>query len=203
MLFHVWKSKTGPFIQTTECLVAFGGILSPLVSRPYLIKVFVESPSKNLSHIHQNENNISVQLNCTVVSGVGGDAVNQSSSGECGETVVGKETQIQIAYLIGAVIILSGAIPFLVFRINSNNEDNSTVTVDEVNTDTVLQNIQILAILQICVVSMLSMAVIDSIPGYLTAFGMLQLDWSQGMCSLITSIYYVMYVIGCIFGIVV
>lgn len=36
MVFAVWTSKAGPFNQMIYVLIAVGGILSPLVSKPFL-----------------------------------------------------------------------------------------------------------------------------------------------------------------------
>ena len=207
MLFSVWKSEAGPYFQLTHFFFAIGGILSPLVAKSFLIQITPQTLSQNttggLSGLISNDSAFTMdrRSNCSAEETVG-KIMNASTNIDCdGAVIFVKNTNVQFAYLISAVVVLSAALPFLVYFITGSRKVQENEESQNENAKKVSSKIQVLVVTLLCIVSAIGTAVVDSIANYLASFGILQLDWSEDMGSSMTSLYFATYAVGNLIGV--
>ena len=233
MIFATWHDEAGPFLQMMHFLFAMGGIISPLVSKPFQIKVNdirrvnvtdinpatnitnmsssnVLSPSNNLTEFGCNLTafvDISETFDRNPALGrehINGAFLNtQNTSCEEVSITVSKETNVHFAFLIAAILVFSAALPFFVFYKTNKKPSQESNTPHETKEDTkkVSNKVQLMATLLLCIVSGIGTGIVDSFPSFLATFGLLQLGWSQGTGSSLTSLYFAMYAVGNLIGV--
>lgn len=198
MLFATWASKAGPYLQMTHFLQASGGILSPQVTKPFMIRT-----SETLTY----SNNSDTRSNITLV-------MNQSSSNmsslaglnQTSDPVVHihKETQVQFAYLITGLVGVSSVATFIGLYVSSEKRKKKETGEDHgdaTNNHGLSLKVQTAVLILLCAVSTLATGFVDHFPSFLATFGILQLDWSQDTGSSMTSLMFAMYAIGNLVGV--
>ena len=202
MTFAVWQSKSGPVLQLTQFMYGFGGILSPLVAQPFMIKVIRDCQIQNDTSDISKHNDSLTAFGSKTMNKSGIHSMNLTNV--CRDITLNqetKETQVQFAYLIGAIFVLSAALPFLIFFVMDNKSENCKSENSQVeNNKTVRSKVHMFVIGLICVVSFLGIAVVDAFPSYLASFGLLQLGWTQGFGSSMTALYFAMLAVGSLLG---
>ena len=203
MLFSVWKSEAGPLFQMTHFIMGIGGILSPLVAKPFMIRITLETQGQNITDGISNDSISAIEWH----SNYSGEETNiEMMNASTNLTFDGavhsvKNTKVQFAYLITAVVALSAALPFLLFFITGDGSEQDKDKSCNETTKRVSSKIQVLVVTLLCIVSAIGTALVDVFPSYLATFGLHQLDWSQGMGSSMTSLYFAMYAVGNLLGV--
>ena len=206
MIFAIWHSEGGVFLQMTHFLFAIGGILSPLVSKPFMIRTILTLDENVTTLPSSGLNNTTSQYayGCNKLTDTKTNGENFSTTAECasGDTVL-KETNIQTAFLIGAVLAVSAALPFFVFYIKGRNkqQERNTEHGENESSSKLPGKIQIFVVILLCVVSAVATALVDMFPSYIATFGLLQLGWSQDFGSSMTSLFFAMYAVGNLLGV--
>ena len=200
MLFSVWHDKSGPFVVMAHFVYGVGGILSPLVAEPFLIKTQPQTTRTNIQNA-----NISVaewQSNCS--SWMERDELmeNALTSMNCTSTFTSglKYTDVHFAYLIGALLAALTAMPFIIFYFKGSQKEAGQNSETE-KPAKVSGKLRIVVVALISIAHFAGMAIVDEYPIFLTTFGMVQLDWSQAKGSSMTAVYFAMYAVGNLLGV--
>ena len=201
MLFATWASKAGPYLQMTHFLQASGGILSPQVTKPFMIQTTETFVAYNTTESSTNfttlaqDNEISPNITAMPV-------LNGTTSAY-GIVNIHRETNVQYAYLISGLLAITSAVTFLgLFITNRNRDKQEEEEHGESEDDHGLPpKIQTLAVVLLCAVSTLATGFVDHFPSFLATFGMLQLDWSQDTGSSMTSLNFATYAVGNLVGV--
>ena len=206
MIFAIWHSEGGVFLQMTHFLFAIGGILSPLVSKPFMIRTILTLDENVTTLPSSGLNNTTSQCayGCNQLTDTKINEENFSTSAECASgVIVLKETNIQTAFLIGAVLAVSAALPFFVFYIKGRNKqrERNTEHGENESSSKLPGKIQLFVVILLCVVSAVATALVDMFPSYIATFGLLQLGWSQDFGSSMTSLFFAMYAVGNLLGV--
>ena len=199
MMFSVWHDKAGPFVQMTHFLYGIGGIVAPLVAKPFLINT--RSKVANIGETLNKTSQTDWHYNCSQGPETILDIDNTSMLSMCNyNTGVEKYTQVHFPYLIGALLMFSAAFPFIIFCIKGQviHSQNSSSTEGPKK---VVGKFRILAmIILLTLVHGVGMAVTYEFQIYLATFGILELKWSQGTGSSMTSLYFATYAVGSVLG---
>ncbi|XP_060575277.1 uncharacterized protein LOC132732782 [Ruditapes philippinarum] len=204
MLFALWASEGGPFIQMTHVLTAVGGIISPLITQPFVRepKGNVE-PGRNLSYDITSETTTSAVTNNITFFQYNSTLTSLSTGGVTYSETVHKETHVQYAFLITGILVLSAAVPFLVafLRKQAIQKTIRQYSNDSVDKNKLPKLIKRIILFILFINSFVATAYIDLFPSFLTTFVMSQLDWTQQAASSLTSLYFGMYAVGNFIGV--
>ena len=195
MLFSVWHDKSGPIVVMSYFVYGVGGILSPLVAEPFLIKTQSQTTRANLQNT--STSGAGWQSNCSNGTERAELMDNASTSINCNATLKPdvNYTNVHFAYLIGALLAALTAMPFIIFYFkDSQKEDEQNPETEK--TAKVSGKLRIVVVALISIAHFAGMAIVDEYPIFLTTFGMLQLDWSQTKGSSMTAVYFAMYAVG-------
>ncbi|XP_052792146.1 sodium-dependent glucose transporter 1-like [Mya arenaria] len=184
MLFATWAKEGGPFVQMTHCLSAVGGILSPLVTQPFVSKQKVE---EELDGVDVSVNTTTMAAPTPYTSGM-----NMTKNTTYTTTV---EVNIQYAFLITFVLSLSSAVPFLVAYLSNRNEKKVVRQYSNASVDRhkLPKRVKKVILCIIFVNSFVATANIDLFPSFLVTFTLEQLGWTQQEASTLTSVYFGTY----------
>ena len=176
MLFSVWHDKAGPFVQMTHLLYGIGGIVSPLVAKPFLIKVskYLSAQTATTDDFAANSSVTNWQPNCSTGNETMVDMDNASIIVRCNSTAgFDKYTRVHFAYLIGALLMASAALPFLIFytqgKVKEQAGDSQTQT--EQSTKVFGKPRIFIVISLLTIVHGVGMALTDAFPIFLAMFG--------------------------------
>ena len=207
MLFSVWQSEAGAYFQLTHFVFGIGGILSPLVAKPFMIRTIPSTLGQNITDGLANGSVSSVTMvtgwhvNFSEIKPGNWSMIPNTTRNIFDEPANLKETEVHVAYLITAVVAMSGALPFLLFFITGGRRELEKDETCSKNTKRVSNKIQVLVVTLLCIVSAVATALVDIFPSYLATFGLYQLHWSSGMGSSMTSLYFAMYAVGNFLGV--
>ncbi|XP_053406333.1 sodium-dependent glucose transporter 1-like [Mercenaria mercenaria] len=202
MLFALWSHDGGPFIQMTHVLTALGGIISPLITQPFVREpTGVQQPARNFSYKTPNTTLSTLSDNTIITPRT--ILISQNSSGVTYPNVNEEDTNVQYAFLITGVLVFTAAVPFLVafFQkrvLKKATRQYSNESVDKNKLPKLIKQI-ILCIM--FVNSFVATAYIDLFPSFLTTFLMSQLNWTQKAASSVTSLFFGMYAVGNFIGV--
>lgn len=203
MIFDIWHSDGGVFMLMMHFLFAVGGIVSPLVNKPFMIKT-----------VHKFEENVTTMTSKCLINNASQcdqftDAEREIENYSAPASVqnndivtVLEETNIHTAFIIVAVLSFSAALPFLMFYIGNKKEDKERDKEPEEkeNSSNLSNKVKLLTVSLLCAVSAIGTALVDNIPKYLATFGILELGWSQDYGSSMTSLFFAMYAVGNLLG---
>ena len=180
----------------THFLQAFGGILSPQVTKPFMIRTTETVTYSNDSALNLNYSS-SYNQNSSNISSL----LNQTS-----EPVVHihEETKVQFAYLITGLVGVTSVITFIYLFVTSERRGNKGGDEDHGDASDnhgLPVKVQTFVLVLLCAVSTLATGFVDHFPSFLATFGMLQLDWSQDVGSSMTSLMFAMYAVGNLVGV--
>lgn len=206
MMFAVWQSDAGPFLQMVHFLFGLGGILSPLVSNTFSIKNVRSARTENgANESWSNQSNISLSVwptvNCNAVATHNGTGISSEFSHFESAGIITKETHVQFAYLINAFLAFSAAMPFIVLFLTSGRQEQKEEIQSTKIAKKITGRIQFLVVILLCIISAVGTALLDSFPSYLSTFGLLQLEWPQNIGSSMTSLFFAMYAVGNLLGV--
>ncbi|OWF35760.1 sodium-dependent glucose transporter 1A-like [Mizuhopecten yessoensis] len=222
--FSVWGRASLVFYQAYQFLVSIGGILSPLVVAPFLGKSahfpmgtdFDESNGVIVQNTTSLNSSNSVELSNAIYTVMANVTMNRSAVDAKGSELPIEESKLYIAYCIAAVLVSMSGILFIVFcktpmepeseedEIFIQSKENSTKmeieTTSERDSSNMARNF---AIFNICVFSGLYTAVELGMGNFLTVFCLRHMKWSKLNSVFAVSIFYLLFMVGRLFGIVI
>ncbi|XP_033762350.1 sodium-dependent glucose transporter 1A-like [Pecten maximus] len=220
--FAVWGRESLVFYQAYQFLVSIGGILSPLAVAPFLGKsVHFSAEARpgtvNGLIVHNVTSwNISESLVQSNITYDGNVTMNSSDVATVEQST--EESILYIAYFIAAGLVFISGLPFIYFceisieseeaeeeRVIQPDQNSITKETCDVQTQKV-KNSQLtkkLAILNTCVFSGLYTAVELGMGNFLTVFCLRHMHWSKLNSVFAVSIFYLLFMIGRLFGIII
>ncbi|XP_045215588.2 sodium-dependent glucose transporter 1-like [Mercenaria mercenaria] len=202
MLFALWARDGGPFIQMTHVLTALGGIISPLITQPFVREpIDVQSP-RSLSYETTNTTLSTVSDNTTVTS-VNSTVPSLSTGGVTYSDVIEEDTNVQYAFLITGILVFSAAVPFLVAVLQKRAVKKTTrqYSNESIDKNKLPKMVKQITLVILFVNSFVATAYIDLFPSFLTTFVMGQMNWTQKDASSLTSLYFGLYALGNFIGV--
>ncbi|KAL3832495.1 hypothetical protein ACJMK2_024134 [Sinanodonta woodiana] len=194
----IWGVEGRPYMQAVHFSFAIGGIVSPLITEPFLAPKETEMSDKNQTQT-TSAGNISLtsvlpscsnSTNCTITT----------------ELEYWGETKVQYAYLISTIVGLLSAIPFLVSYLKRNSEPR-TKEQQQTNEASRRKSARLSKFKKIGVIILLILlfhlycAVEDTFASYLMTFSLLHLNWTKLKGSLATAVYWASFGFGRFLGI--
>ncbi|KAL3832492.1 hypothetical protein ACJMK2_024131 [Sinanodonta woodiana] len=198
----IWGVDGRPYMQTVHFSYAFGGIISPLITEPFL------APKRPLSEMAKESLNGTENISFSNIYHTSG-LLSCSNSTNCTVTTELEywgETKVQYAYMISTIIGILSAITFLVSYLKRNSEPR-TKEQQEANEASRRISTQISKFQKFGVMILLMLlfhvycAVEDTFASYLMTFSLLHLNWTKLKGSLATTIYWASFGFGRFLGI--
>ncbi|XP_071102724.1 sodium-dependent glucose transporter 1A-like [Haliotis cracherodii] len=190
-LVRTWGSNGRSAMQTAHFAFAFGGVISPLMTKPFL------SPLPDVINATTAPPNVGFSgMNITVTSAY-------ISSNSTLTPIEEKQTTIVFyAYLISAVLTTFFAFPFLITYCREKSQMKKR-TAGEATPEppNMSRAVFIFTIGMICVTYMLYCAVEDSFAAYLMTFVVKHLHWSKSRGTELTSVFWASFAGGRFLGI--
>ena len=200
-----WKEKAGFYLQILNFCYSLGGMISPLVARPFLASEIKddfsslhcnltveyldnletsgrETGNNNIGHLQDNQTDFDVSHN--------------DSSVNCDKQFT--ETKVMYAYLITAVMLAVAAMMFVAASIlDATNKKQIRLAADKVQHDKKFKEIPFY-LRMIFISLMLFLLFLDvgceaTFVGYLSSFTSLQLSWSQSKGAIATSVFWIAF----------
>lgn len=208
--FAVWGRQSLVFYQAYQFLVSIGGILSPLAVAPFLSKSTGSRLTEKIANSSVYWNSSDAESSTAYELG---NRTSFNASVNYGERS-SEESILYIAYFIAATLVCLAGFPFIYFCKTAleSDEDDEVVQSDtksneacdaEIPTTTNNRIFRNLAILNTCVFSGLYTAVELGMGNFLTVFCLRHMEWSKLNSVLSVSIFYLLFMIGRLSGIVV
>ncbi|XP_046543216.1 sodium-dependent glucose transporter 1A-like [Haliotis rubra] len=191
-LVRTWGSNGRSAMQTTHFAFAFGGVISPLMTQPFL------SPLRDETNATTAPPGVGLSgMNITVTS-----AYNISSNSTLAPTEEKQTTIVFYAYIISAVLTTFFAFPFLISYCREKSQTKKrTAGEDTSEPQSISRPVFVFTIAMICVTYMLYCAVEDSFAAYLVTFVVKHLRWSKSRGTELTSAYWASFAGGRFLGI--
>ncbi|XP_060086144.1 sodium-dependent glucose transporter 1A-like [Ylistrum balloti] len=213
--FSVWGRSSLVFYQAYQFFVSIGGILSPLAVAPFLGKS-AHMPmgtgfnrSSSIATINSSSLDMFQAPNITFAS-LRSATINGSNFDTEGTT---EESILYIAYFIAAVLVFVSGVPFIFFCRTSMKTEEENIVIEnspekeisdgKTSRKDFSKTAKNMAILNMCVFSGLYTAVELGMGNFLTVFCLRHMKWSKLNSVFAVSIFYLLFMIGRLFGIVI
>ena len=207
LLMHLLLPGVKTYLQIAHFMFAFGGIISPLISAPFLSKpdIFNE-----ISIILNGSNSANESINYGLMSANFTDSqpTLESLSRHVQNITLelAGNSEVYKAYTITAVLTLTSAIPFLVLFCRSDETTCPTSqnhqSEDEQAAPAKISNrLKIPVLVILCVVIAMYTATEDTFVGFLTTFTVKYFNWSKTQGAFATSVFWTSFAVGRFFGI--
>ncbi|CAC5395645.1 unnamed protein product [Mytilus coruscus] len=204
LLLHLLASEVKTYMQILHFMFAFGGIIAPLISAPFLSKDDpVESQSYNRTTWNNTDNYVFSQ-NTTGSQNV--SHINASEPFYIQSNLpigTGSDSEVYKAYTISAVLTLLSALSFIVLYCRSDEStcpslksENEGHKEEKVN-----GRIRVLGLIILCMIIASYTAVEDTYAGFLVAFTVKYFDWTKARGAFATSVFWTSFAIGRFCGI--
>ncbi|XP_069110855.1 sodium-dependent glucose transporter 1A-like [Argopecten irradians] len=196
LILYLWGREARSFMQALHFSFAFGGILSPLVTSPFLLETDEYSNDTLTSDvIHDSPPigyNVSTYTHTTVNNSTTFDNVTTTTSHNA------DDSELYIAYSITAVLHLTSSIPLFIMYWRSRQQNRNYSTKTTKQTDKRISRklpfgVRILVVLSVCCFIAVYCAVEDTFNAYLTSFCVQQLKWKKAEGSYVTSVYWAVF----------
>lgn len=200
-LIQIWGEDNMSYMQAIHFCFAFGGILSPLATAPFL---YTGSPLANATVV--NASDITY-----ILSNSSHDSVNTSTVVMMTNAVISNEektpieSKLYLAYLTTSCFSATSAIWFFVsYIISMKRKKKNTDSADDQDTS---YNRKISLISKVVIIVNLMfivgvyVAVEETTMGFLTAFCVKQFDWTKANGSYATSAFWATFAFGRFLGI--
>ena len=186
-------------------MFAFGGIISPLISAPFLSKpdIFNET-----SIILNGSNSANESINYGLMSANFTDSqptlVSLSGHVQNITLELTEDSEFYKAYTITAVLTLTSAIPFLVLLCRSDETTCPTSQnhqSEDKQAEKISNHLKIPVLVILCVVIAMYTATEDTFAGFLTTFTVKHFNWSKTKGAFATSVFWTSFAVGRFSGI--
>ncbi|KAJ8314131.1 hypothetical protein KUTeg_008692 [Tegillarca granosa] len=203
-LLVVWGSENGPYMQAIHFTFGIGGIMSPLITAPFLMPRSDEDKmAVNTSYDKYIADDINKVFKETYKSTL--HITNASMTfGNTTEHKTSQKSQLYIAYFITSALGISSAIPFLLLCIKTRHKQKKKSD-DKSNTNfnyrKITKCMKLLALSNMMGILGVFGVVEGTVVQYLSTFCVTYLGWSKANSSLIVSIYWILFALGRFCGI--
>lgn len=206
----IWGNKAGPFMQALYLSYTIGGIVCPLLTRPFMTTHINEETTlgrtdeKELSEIAISNNfnksadqvvliyNASIpNLNESIVSSLYVTDLPNATLGEIGK----QKPHIHLAFIITGVLTALTAVPYCIMsylgKYDVKAKDNSASLHEDVKTNPRTSKYRsFIIIFCICAVNLLYAATEDGIGAFLVSFCLYQLQWDKTRAVILMALYW-------------
>lgn len=200
-LIQIWGVDNMSYMQAIHFCFAFGGILSPLATAPFL---YTGSPLDN--------NNTMVNISESTAISIYSDqySVNTSTVGMVNNYVVPNgdrspvESKLYLAYLTTSCLSATSAIWFLISYIVSMKRKKHTDSpddLDNLNRRKISLISKVVIVINLMFIVGVYVATEETTMGFLTAFCVKQFNWTKANGSYATSAFWATFAFGRFLGI--
>lgn len=204
-MLHILSSGLKTYMQILHFMFAFGGIISPLISAPFLSKpdIFNET-----SIALNGSNSANESINYGLMSANFSDTqpTLESLSGHV-QTItleLAEDSEVYKAYILTAVLTLTSAIPFIVLLCRSDEStcpSSQKHKSEDDQTEKISNHLKIPILVILCVVIAMYTATEDTFVGFLTTFTVKHFNWSKSKGAFATSVFWTAFAVGRFSGI--
>jgi len=204
-VLHIFSPGLKTYMQILHFMFAFGGIISPLISAPFLSKPDIFNETSIISN-GLNSANESMNYGLMSPNLTDSQPTLESLSGHVQNITLEltEDSEVYKAYLITAVLTLTSAIPFLVLLCRS---DESTCPTsqnhqsEDEQVEKISNRLKIPVLVILCVVIAMYTATDDTFVGFLTTFTVKHFNWSKTKGAFATSVFWTSFAVGRFSGI--
>ncbi|OWF47704.1 sodium-dependent glucose transporter 1A-like [Mizuhopecten yessoensis] len=208
LLISTWGQDGRSFLQALHFSFAIGGIVSPLVTAPFLLEerdIRTDNSSLRLNGtIYDTDFNMSQILYNTSISSFTQPGMSTTTP-DPASGYKAEDSKLYIAFTISAAMNLSSAIPFLILylRARRRKRKNSIKKVEDSKRITRELTIEykVLVLVSVCLFLGVYCAVEDTFNAFLTTFCVKHMGWTKAHGSYATSLYWAVYGFGRFSGI--
>lgn len=198
---HLLFDGVKTYVQIAHFMFAFGGILAPILSAPFL--------STELSN---NQNSSAQELSNITLAYVSPSVFYETQTAISITNIsrhilttdtTGIKSEIYKGYTICAVLTLLSAVPFLVVYYKSDENACPTTKKDgtKETTETISLRLKALSLVILCIIIASYTALEDTYAGFLTTFTVKHFNWSKSEGAFATSVFWTFFAVGRFFGI--
>lgn len=200
LMIHLLPDEIKTYMQVLHFMFAFGGIVAPIISAPFL-----SSEQSSLT----SHTNLTIQLSFTGDNSstlnytTQSDILNNVSMFNNSSQPLNNVTEVYKGYTISAVLTLLSAISFLVVYCKSDETTCPTTKGDhrEEQKETISLRLRISGLVILCVIIAAYTALEDTYAGFLTTFTVQHLKWSKAEGAFATSVFWALFAFGRFCGI--
>ncbi|KAK6192412.1 hypothetical protein SNE40_003881 [Patella caerulea] len=206
-LVSLWGNDEGrPYMQAVHFSFAFGGVISPLVTAPFLVPNTEETPINSSSPAFTDVTTLplTVVLNTTLLDY---NITNDNSTLGNNITTIAEpvETKLIYAYIISGIVTLLSAIPFIVIYCRYKSQKMKRNQPKKKDENAPIRDLPwkyyIMAIILLNLFYLMYCAVEDTFAAYLLTFVVMELKWNKGQGTQITSVYWAAFAVSRFSGI--
>ncbi|XP_050410171.1 sodium-dependent glucose transporter 1B isoform X2 [Patella vulgata] len=206
-LVSLWGNDEGrPYMQAVHFSFAFGGVISPLVTAPFLVPNTEERSTNSSSTTFTDVTTLSstVVLNTTLLDY---NITNDNSTLGNNITTITEpiETKLIYAYIISGILTLLSAIPFMVIYCRYKSQKMKKNQPKKKDENGVTRDLPwkyyIMTIILLNLFYLTYCAVEDTFAAYLLTFVVMQLKWTKAQGTQITSVYWAAFAVSRFSGI--
>lgn len=203
-LVSLWKVEVKPYMQALHFSFGLGGIMSALVTEPFLSRnqcLFIPANNMTVPDTPNALSTAGVSMAMVVMPSNTSELYNRTT---CIETK--GETNIHYAYVISFVVIAPAAIPFFVMYFKSllSNKTPHEIAVSkgqQKRPDKLPLKLKIVLLALLFMLMLTYCAVEDTFAGFLTTFCLKYLKWGTQNGSYLTSLHWIAFSVGRFSGI--
>ncbi|XP_055957816.1 sodium-dependent glucose transporter 1A isoform X2 [Patella vulgata] len=208
-LVSIWGEEEGrPYMQAAHFAFAFGGVISPLVTAPFLVPNTEERSTNSSSTTFTEVTTMpsTVVLNTTLLDY---NITNDNSTIGNNITTIAEpiETKLIYAYIISGIVTLLSAIPFMVIYCRYKSQKMKRNQPKKKEEDGLPRDLPwkyyILTIVLLNLLYLTYCAVEDTFAAYLLTFVVMELKWSKAKGTQVTSMYWAAFAVSRFAGIFV
>ena len=210
----LWKKDTGPYIQAVHFCFSLGGMIAPLVARPFLATeeclhtlengscscaVYFSERSYSDVYNFSNENTTVTLISDLVKS----DSSERNITTDC---VAYKGTTIHYAYLISGVLMALTSVPFFLTLLLSKSaaqdgEKKELQRLTKTSFDKLPLKMKVLLLILLSLLMCLYCGTEDTFAGFLMTYLITSLNWTKSTGTLATSMYWISFGLARLAGI--
>lgn len=194
----IWGKDVGPYMQTIHFAYAIGGVISPIISRPFL------TPREQNMANTTTMNNTAYKYNVVITSKIITDenyttvydaVINRTYDHDMASFNIDKQTtKVYYAYIIVAIVVMLSAFPFIARYFLDNkiqSDGNKTNSTDLDRLDNTMSFIKkLLAFLLLGMFFFAYTSVQDCVSNLLMTFVVKHLNFTKSDGSLITALFW-------------
>ena len=202
----IWGSKAGPFMQALYLSYTVGGIVCPLLTRPFMTTRIdditsysqekIDRCSADTFDLHLNNEEISPKINATPYEH---NVTREFDIGNENEIL-----RIHFAFILIGTTTLLTAIPYFVMPFLGNYDVRISEDSDETSRKRrakVSKYRMCCIIMFVCAVNILYAATEDCVGAFLVTFSLQQLHWSKTQSVILLALYWSTSCIGGLIGV--
>ncbi|XP_063424372.1 sodium-dependent glucose transporter 1-like [Mytilus trossulus] len=205
LLIHLLASEVKTYMQILHFMFAFGGIIAPLISAPFLsTEDSMELQSHNRTTWNLSTDNYTFFQNTTGSLNVSHINTSQQIYIQSKFSIgTGSDSEVYKAYTISAILTLLSALSFIVLYCRSDQSTCPSLKSEneEHKTEKVTGRIRVFGLIILCMIIASYTALEDTYAGFLVAFTVQYFKWTKARGAFATSVFWTSFAIGRFCGI--